>query len=57
LVRVLAVNNYPITERFEELRKSLTENGAHGVQSHPECNPPDNPVRNRGIGDSVKFLR
>ena len=28
LVRVLAVNNYPTTERFERLRKSLAENGA-----------------------------
>jgi GMP synthase (glutamine-hydrolysing) len=28
LIRVLAVNNYPTTERFEKLRKSLTENGA-----------------------------
>jgi GMP synthase (glutamine-hydrolysing) len=28
LVRVLAVNNYPTTERFERLRKSLVENGA-----------------------------
>jgi GMP synthase (glutamine-hydrolysing) len=28
LARVLAVNNYPTTERFERLRKSLAENGA-----------------------------
>ena len=28
MVRVLAVNNYPTTERFERLRKSLAENGA-----------------------------
>ncbi len=28
MVRVLAVNNYPTTECFEKLRKSLTENGA-----------------------------
>ncbi len=28
MVRVLAVNNYPNTERFERLRKCLAENGA-----------------------------
>ncbi len=28
MAKVLAVNNYPTTERFERLRKCLTENGA-----------------------------
>lgn len=33
MVRVLAVNNYPTTERFERLRKSLAENGAEVTSS------------------------